>query len=143
MNSVCRYLLPRKSSMRLHFEHRSGQELEDVANAAAKKLNRVRGQLGEGEGAALDALLADLPPALDLATAGTPTSAGRSAALDRGHAPLTQLCNSGAAAAPCWSYQEVLPAALPSCTLHTLLFPAAASPLQPLERHNWGDGERY
>lgn len=75
------------------------QELEDVANAAAKRVNRVRAQLAEGEQREVGALLALLPPALDLAAAGTPTSAGRSAALDRGHAPLTTLCNTGAAAA--------------------------------------------
>ena len=63
------------------------QELEDLSNAAAKRCNRLRVWLDTEQRGELEAALAVLAPALDMAAAGTPR--GRSAALDRGHAPIT------------------------------------------------------
>lgn len=77
--------------------HGGGQtfeELEDVCNTAARRVNACRRRLDEQNRKAFEAALVELPPALDMATAATPKASDRSAALDRGHAPLTTLCKS-------------------------------------------------
>lgn len=76
----------------------SAQELEDQANEAARCVNRVRAALDADRRKVLEQGLAELPPALDLAAAGTPRVSARSAALDSDHAPVTTLCASGEAA---------------------------------------------
>ncbi len=88
----------------------SRQELEEFCNNAARRCNRVRAAMDAEGRAALEAALAELPPALDMASADTPRASGRSAAADRGHAPVTTLCIAGALLS-CFLIAAAVPAA--------------------------------